>query len=165
MIPLLWAIFYVNECSMPGRTVQATEGIINLNKLISCQYWGKIYLVKIQCLVTINNTHQLPQSLPSHIQHKRSTISKKTYTHTYILTCTRACARKGAHTHTHFIDATFVNQRMYMKHVTYYRLLNTTWSKKHIKEKYIQNICWKNNEINTGSDLTDRRCRKEIINR
>jgi len=105
MIPLLWAIFYVNECSMPGRTVQATEGIINLNKLISCQYWGKIYLVEIQCLVTINNTHQPPQSLPSHIQHKRSTISKKTYTHTYIhtyiLTCTRACARERARTHAH----------------------------------------------------------------
>ena len=84
-----------------------------------------------------------------------------TYIHTYIHTYTHmhACMHTHTHTHTHihFNDATFVNQHMYVKHVRYYILLNTTWSKKHIKKKYIQNICWKNNEINTGSDLTDRR--------
>lgn len=159
MIPILWAVFYINECSMPGRTVRATERIINLNNSISCQYWGKIYLVEIQGLLTINNTHQAPRSLTPHPQHKRSTISKKMYTHTYI--------QKNTHAYIHFNDVTFINQRMYMKHVRYYRLLNTSWSKKHIKKKYIQNICWKNNEIrvNTGSYLTDRRREKEIINR
>jgi hypothetical protein len=35
---------------------------------------------------------------------------------------------------------------------------DTTGCLKNILNKeYIQNICWKNNKINTGSDLTDRR--------
>jgi len=33
----------------------------------------------------------------------------------------------------HFIDPTFANRRMNMKHVRYYRLLNAAWSKKRNK--------------------------------
>jgi len=42
MIPLQWAIFYINERSMLESTVGATVGITNLYILKPCQYWGNI---------------------------------------------------------------------------------------------------------------------------
>ena len=32
------------------------------------------------------------------------------------------------------------------------------------KQWYIQNVCWRDNEVNTGSDITDRRCECGSVN-
>ena len=60
------------------------------------------------------------------------------------------------HTHTHLIDPTFVHRWANMKHVRKQRLLNTT-SSKNILNKSIYTVSWKDNKVNTGPNITDRR--------
>ena len=59
-----------------------------------------------------------------------------------------------AYTYIHFIDPSFIDQWMNMKHIRYYRLCNTTWSRNILNKSIYQSICWKyhKNEAESQSE-------------